>query len=287
MSYNLWFENRVAVLATMHQKEKAIAPLFQTKLNCQVIIPTRFDTDRFGTFTRDIKRIGTQIEAARSKARKVLEVTGETLALASEGSFYPHPSFPFLSCDREIILLLDTNNNLEIIGQEISTETNYSHQKIRTIEEALNFAQKVGFPEHGLVVMVSQNSTDKEDIFKGIIDEDTLLKSVEIALKKSTDGTIHLETDMRAMYNPTRMKVIAKASHNLIEKLNRFCPHCATPGFDVVERLAGLPCGWCATPTALIKTAIYQCQNCNYRQEILFPDGIETAEPSQCQYCNP
>lgn len=72
------------------------------------------------------------------------------MAIASEGSFYPHPAFPFISCDREIILLLDRDNDLEIIGQEISTETNHNHTQVSTIEEALEFAASIGFPEHGL-----------------------------------------------------------------------------------------------------------------------------------------
>jgi hypothetical protein len=287
MSRNSWFNNRLAILATMHQKERVIAPLLETELGIKVIVPSQFDTDCFGTFTREIKRIGTQIEAARLKAQKVLELTGNTIAIASEGSFYPHLAFPFLSCDREIVLLIDKVNQLEIVGQEIATETNHNHKQVKSIEEALEFAQKVGFPEHGLVVMASKNSTEKEEIIKEIITEEKLIESVENFLKKSPTGTIHIETDMRAMYNPTRMKAIAKATRNLIEKLNRFCPQCSTPGFDVVERLSGLPCGWCSSPTSLIRAAIYQCQKCNYRQETLFPDRVETADPSYCPYCNP
>jgi hypothetical protein len=286
MANNSCFQNRLAVLATMHQKERAIAPLLETE-GINVIVPSQFDTDCFGTFTREIKRLGTQIEAARLKAQKVLELTGETIAIASEGSFYPHPAFPFISCDREIVLLLDKDNDLEIIGQEISTETNHSHSQISTIEEALKFAAKIGFSEHGLVVMSSKATTNKEEIFKGIITEEKLIKTVENSLKNSSTGVIYLETDMRAMYNPTRMKVIEKATRNLIEKLKSFCPQCSSPGFDIVERSPGLPCGWCSLPTSLIKVAIYQCQKCNYRQETLFPDGLEKADPTYCQYCNP
>ncbi|NJM89695.1 MAG: hypothetical protein HC847_23640 [Hydrococcus sp. RU_2_2] len=287
MNKNFWFVDRVAILATMHQKERAIAPLLETELGIKVIVPSQFDTDCFGTFTREIKRLGTQLEAARLKAQKVLELTGATMAIASEGSFYPHPAFPLISCDREIVLLLDKDNNLEIIGQEISTETNHNHKQVSTLKEALEFADKVGFPEHGLVVMSSKNATDKNKIIKGIITEEQLVKAVEISLEQSSTGVIHLETDMRAMYNPTRMKVIEKATHNLIEKLNAFCPQCSAPGFDVVSRSPGLPCGWCSSPTSLIKVAIYQCQKCHYQQEILFPDGLKIADPTYCQYCNP
>jgi hypothetical protein len=82
MSINSPFENRIAVLATMHQKEKAIAPLLASELGMRAIVPAQFDTDRFGTFTREIERIGTQIEAARLKAQAALNLTGEMIAIA-------------------------------------------------------------------------------------------------------------------------------------------------------------------------------------------------------------
>lgn len=284
---NDWFKNRVAVLATMHQKEWAIAPRLESQLGVKVQVPPNFNTDYFGTFSREIKRLGTQIEAARLKAQKVLEMTGETLAIASEGSFFPHPAFPFVSCDREIILFLDQQHNLEIIGQEISSNTNHSHKTIKTVQEAFDFADKIGFPEHGLVVMVSANSSESQEIFKGINTEEKLIEAVETTFKNSWDGTIHIETDMRAMYNPTRMKVIETATINLIKKINQQCPQCFCPGFDVVERQSGLPCGLCYAPTSLILLDIYQCQRCNYKEDRWFPDGKQTADPSGCMYCNP
>ncbi|WP_019502058.1 DUF6671 family protein [Pseudanabaena sp. PCC 6802] len=281
------FENRTAVLATMHQKEKAIAPLLASEFGMKVVVPPDFNTDRFGTFTREIERPGTQIEAARLKAREALNLTGETIAIASEGSFYPHPAMPLIACNREIVLLRDRANDLEIIGEEISTDTNYHHHQVGTIAEAIDFAQKIGFPEHGLVVMSGQNATAKDEIVKGITSEEKLTQAIESALQTSTTKTIHLETDMRAMYNPTRMKAIARATLNLIAKLHSLCPQCSTPGFDIVKRLPGLPCSWCSLPTSLIRCEIYQCQKCQYTQETRFPNGIKTADPSHCSYCNP
>ncbi len=158
MSAHFWFSDRTAVLATMHQKERVIAPILNRELGVKVIVPANFDTDRFGTFTRDIPRTGNQLEAARHKAEKVLAATGESLAIASEGFFFPHPAFPFIVCDRELVLLRDRVNNLEIVGEELSTETNYAHKSVQTIEEALEFAQKVGFPEHALVVMTDRDT---------------------------------------------------------------------------------------------------------------------------------
>ncbi|NJK28340.1 MAG: hypothetical protein HC925_07555, partial [Coleofasciculaceae cyanobacterium SM2_3_26] len=90
-----YFENRVAAIATMHQKERAIAPIVEPALGIKTMVPPQFDTDAFGTFTRDVDRAGSQVDAARRKAQKALEVTGHTLAIASEGSLcFPIPAFP-------------------------------------------------------------------------------------------------------------------------------------------------------------------------------------------------
>ena len=277
-----FFTGRIGVIATMHQKEKAIAPVVEQALGIKTIVPANFNTDTFGTFTREIKRQGTQIEAARHKAEQALSLTNETLAFASEGTFGPHPALSYLPCNREIVLLLDKKHNLEIIGQELATETNYNHQIIKTLEAAHNFASKAGFPAHGLIV----RNDSAQEIIKGITTEESLIKAVSSALTKSPDG-IQLETDMRAMYNPTRMKNIEKATRNLIQKLQQLCPNCDYPGFNVAEYKKGLPCALCQLPTSLTLAEIYQCNNCNFRKETLFPNRIEQADPSQCMYCNP
>lgn len=279
--------NRTAVLATMHQKERAIAPILEPELGIKIIVPADFDTDKFGTFTREIKRSGTQIEAARLKAETALEIAGETLAFASEGTFGPHPMMPYLPANREIVLLLDRANNLEIVGESLSLETNYSHQLVSSTGEADRFAAKAGFPEHGLVVAVGCPAEGKEEIVKGITTEKQLFDAVTAGLKKSPTGQVRVETDMRAMYNPTRMKNIANATLDLVKKFKQFCPECGWPGFGIVERKIGLPCGLCSFPTQLARSAIYRCKNCGSTKEELFPDGRETADPALCQYCNP
>lgn len=271
----------------MHQKERVMSPLLERELGIKLIVPPDFNTDVFGTFTREVKRMGTQIEAARSKAEKAMALTGETLAFASEGSFGPHPAIPYLSANREIVLLLDKANDLEIIGHWLSTDTNHSHQVVSSWEEAENFAQKVGFPEHGLVVIIGDAIAGQGEIIKGIDSKDKLFDAVELGLKKSRDRQVHLETDMRAMYNPTRMKNIELATIDLLKKINQTCPECDCPGFEVTERKKGLLCGLCYFPTELTIMAISECKKCGYKKQNLFPDGRETADPSQCQYCNP
>ena len=123
-----------AVIATMHQKERVMAPVLEPELGVNILVHGELDTDTFGIFTREVKRLGTQIEAARHKAQKALESADETLAFASEGTFGSHPMMRYLPANREMVILLDRANNLELIGEFLSVETNYSHQLISSIE---------------------------------------------------------------------------------------------------------------------------------------------------------
>lgn len=280
-----WFEHRLAILATMHQKERAIAPIMQAALGVVVQVPASFDTDELGTFTREIPRLATQQAAACRKAEKALALTGETLAIASEGAFLPHPAMPWIACDRELVVLMDRQHNLTLVGEALSTHTNYAHQTVRSIDDALAFAQTVGFPNHALVVMPTADCQDRTQIVKGICDRDRLIEIVGNWLQTQT--SVHLETDMRAMHNPTRMTIIAEATQNLVQAIVHPCPQCACPGFAVVEHQSGLPCALCRQPTGLIRLSRYRCQRCDFVQDILFPDGVEVADPAQCLFCNP
>ncbi|MBD3883589.1 hypothetical protein IFO70_17615 [Phormidium tenue FACHB-886] len=275
------FQKSEAVLATMHRKEEAIAP-FLAQVGLHLIVPEGFDTDRFGTFTREIPRSGSQLEAARQKAEQAMALTGHSIAVASEGAFLPHPAMPYLPCNRELVVLIDRDYGLELVGEALSLETNFNHCTIRSFADAQAFAQKVGFPQHGLVVIAQGNSNP---ITKGITTAAQLQAAVSEAL--AVAPTAHLETDMRAMHNPTRMKVIAQATQNLIQTIRQVCPDCGCPGFAIGSRQPGLPCGLCRLPTPLVRLVVYQCQHCGFSQETAFPDSVQYADPAQCSYCNP
>ncbi len=75
---------RSAAFLTQHGKEKIVAPVLEAALGCRVTHVTSFDTDLLGTFTRDIPRAGTQLEATRKKARLGMELAGLPLGVASE-----------------------------------------------------------------------------------------------------------------------------------------------------------------------------------------------------------
>lgn len=281
-----FFADRTVAIATMHHKEQAIAPLLDP-LGIKTVVPENFNTDRFGTFTREVPRSGSQIEAARRKALAAIEQTGLDLAIASEGSFTPHPAFAMLPCNRELVVLIDTLHDLEIVGECVSTDTNFNHCSVSNIDQAVTFANKVKFPSHALVVMTSQTATDTTDIIKGITDYDRLHEAVNVALARSTSGKIHLETDMRAMHNPTRMKTISEATRDLIQKMRSRCPNCLTPGFAVVDRIPGLPCELCGSPTNSTLADRYACNRCGFQQEKRYPNNVQAANPAYCSYCNP
>jgi hypothetical protein len=92
---------------------------------------------------------------------------------------------------------------------------------------------------------------------------------------------------MRAMFNPTRMKVIEQVTHKLIEKIKSLCPNCALPGFDIVHANTGLPCENCLLPTRSTLSYLYQCKKCCYEKELHYPRGIKFEDPTYCDNCNP
>lgn len=280
------FKNRTAVLITKHKKDQVIFPILaETGMNLKLL--DTIDTDTFGTFTREIDRKGTQLEAARYKALKAIEETGESIAIASEGSFGPHPTIYFVPANIELILLIDTLNNIEIAGWEISTVTNYCQKAIPSVRGAIKFAKESEFPSHGIVVRPNADRDNSGILFKGITSEKALEKAVKICIAESVDGKALLETDMRAVYNPTRMKVIEKAATNLLAKIKSVCPECSWPGFEITEWIKGLPCENCFSPTSGISKHIYQCKKCTHKKEIEHPNNQKYSEARFCDYCNP
>ena len=76
----------VAVLATMHSKEQVIASLLEQGLGLRVEPANGLDTDRIGTFSRDIERTGTPLEAARSKTAAAFDHAPDTRRVCGERS---------------------------------------------------------------------------------------------------------------------------------------------------------------------------------------------------------
>ena len=272
------FRGRQLVIATMHGKETVVAPRLGQALGVVCRIAGGLNTDRFGTFSGEIPRTVSPLEAARQKIEEAMRLTGLTLAVASEGSFGPHPQIPFVAADTELLLLHDAETGLEVLAEVVSTDTNFASGVANSSSDLADFAEKTLFPAHGLILR-----NESGILAKGIHDWSVL----EALARQVWDqgGTLTVETDMRAMHNPSRMRVIASCAEALTNKLASACPVCHWPGFSITERRPGLPCGQCGLPTRLRQTDVYTCKRCGFRDEKKVSDAA--ADPMYCDFCNP
>lgn len=277
------FYGKRAVIATKHKKEKVIAPVLEAGLGIKCEVPADFDTDRYGTFSGEIERISSPLDAVRQKCFDAMEKYGFNIGIASEGSFGPHPSLFFAHANEELIMFIDKQNHLEVVVREISTDTNFNGQLIKRIDELMDFAKQVQFPSHALILKSGRDKLD--DMIKGITDPDELQENAEDMLRRF--GALYVETDMRAHLNPSRMRVIEKASQKLLQTLRQLCPQCNTPGFTVEEVRRGLPCLQCKLPTKSAQVYLHICKKCNYTHQQWHPHGKEFEQPDYCDYCNP
>ncbi len=279
---NHW-TGRHAVIGTMHGKEAVIGPqLSQLGLAWQV--PRDFDTDRFGTFTGEVKRAGTQREAARQKALAAMTITGAPIGVASEGSFGPHPAIPFLHVGHELVILIDGEHNLEIVGTSTTTAPGVGRFAVQSATEALEQAAAWGFPAQGVIVRGSEYGGP---IVKDVESEEELAHTVTELLHQSSEHRVFLETDLRAHRHKTRIEEIGKATTDLAVRCMTYCPACAAPGFGVVRTEPGLPCAACLRPSDLVATEVLGCVRCGYEATRLRSDGRTHADPGECSFCNP
>jgi hypothetical protein len=272
-----WFRGRKLAIATSHGKEQVLAPLLETHFAVQVEVPNDLQTDQFGTFSGEIPRTGSPVEAARAKCRLAHSRTGTDLVLASEGSFGPHPDFPWIAADQEWLLLCDFAHQLEIPVYHLDLETNFRTAEVRLYDEVQKFAKEAGFPSHGIILR------NGNTIRKGIVDHQELDRAFQEL--KEMGQPITVETDMRAMMNPTRMQAIHRAGEKLVQLMSQTCPACDTPGFRCTRYEGNLPCEWCRQPTRIPSHACWECQRCGHLEKQKTPALF--AEPGVCDFCNP
>ena len=91
------FEGRTLIIATKHQKEKVIVPLFEKQFGARCKVSINFDTDTLGTFTGEIEREHDALTTLRNKCLMAMELNNCDLGVANEGSFGPHPELIFSS----------------------------------------------------------------------------------------------------------------------------------------------------------------------------------------------
>ncbi len=276
------YRDQWLAVATMHGKERAIAPVFSQWYAMAVSTAPGIDTDALGTFTGEIPRAGSMLDAARAKARLAIDKTGAALGLASEGTFGPDPSLPFVASGLELLVLREAASGHEIVVQR-RTPTNYEHIIVAPSDNIDAFLLRVGFPKHGLVVKT--DNPNATIIAKGIIDQRILNTALARAFAVGEKALI--TTDMRAHLNPTRMASIERLARRLALRAARLCPACGKPGFGVVDVERGLPCNDCESPTRLILAEIYGCSVCGHRLRRKVRAPSLKSDAMWCELCNP
>ena len=277
------FENRKLVIATKHKKESVISPLIEQSLKVKCFVLDNFDSDTFGTFSGEVDRKDDALTTVRDKCLLAMKQSNCDLGMASEGSFGAHPTVFFATANEEILIFIDLKNNLEIVVRELSLLTNFGGQSLKSESELVQFATRFQFPGHGLILKNAEN--DFSECQKDFENMQQLIESYHYYSSKF--GVCYVETDMRAMHNPTRMLVIEKATRKLIEKIQSCCPDCQTPGFGVKSMVTGLRCELCNMPTKSTLAHLYECEKCHYQLEKKYPNNKMVEDPTFCDFCNP
>lgn len=273
------------LLTTKHRKNEVITPVFKDILSAEIKL-CDLDTDDLGTFSGEKARIGTAEECVLKKCEWGINQFNGNYGLANEGSFGPHPFLPFVPCDYEVLCFIDRVRQFHIIEKKLSEKTNYNMAKISNINELYEFAEKINFPSHALI-MRPNICQDKFFIFKGIQSKSDLEESFYLSIKKSEDRMVWVESDMRAHMNPTRMQIIGELSETLAKRLATLCPSCRSPGFAKVKTEYGLECEFCGEITQQKKHEIHGCVKCDYTEIFRETPDVVYADPQYCLSCNP
>ncbi len=267
---------------TQHGKEKLIAPLLEPFLDCSVVHVTGYDTDQLGTFSGEVKRLDTQIETARKKARIGMDLAKLPFGLASEGAFVADPFGGLMPWNIEVVVWLDDEDQFEVIGIAQGPARSL-YRALRKVADLEHFALEAGFPDHHLVV---RPQSDKDPrMVKGLANWDDLRKAFIDCHGLAENGLVYAENDHRAFCSPTRQAMIVQATRDLMKKFESTCPACALPGFSVTGQKSGLVCRTCGNTTKAPITYIMRCNACEYTEDK--KSTHKWADPSQCDVCNP
>lgn len=281
------YRGREAALSTKHGKGQMIAPPLLAWVGLRLREPDGVDTDRLGTFTGEVPRVGTPREVALRKARMGMAASGLPLGIANEGSFGPHPLVPFAPADHELLLFVDDELGTEVVQEALSTKTNFAYQTVARADELQgDFLRRAHFPSHGLIVRPNAGPNPGL-VFKGITTAPALRQAVDRCVQTSIDRLAHVETDMRAHMNPLRQAVLGELAERLARRLAARCPGCGSPGWGVVAVVRGLRCALCGGETDLVREEIEGCPRCPLRLARPRGDGRRRADPGTCTWCNP
>ncbi len=275
------YDGHTVVFATRHGKHRQVGDAF-AGIGLTVTAPADIDTDRFGTFTGEITRTSSPVDAARAKARLAADATAHPYTLASEASYAPLPMG--LPGHEELLLFTDTERGIEVIEIDRVLTTLPAAVRISDAAEAESFLAACGFGAQAVIVRPAAGGRPA-DTHKGITTRRRFTEALAAATRRSPDGRAVVEPDLRAMHNPTRQEVLRRLGRRLARRLATTCPDCGCPGFGRTGTRPGLPCAACGTGTPVIAADVHTCARCPHKTEMAREATF--ADPQWCPSCNP
>jgi hypothetical protein len=274
-----YFQDKSCLIVTNHHKELVIAPILEEMLGLKCVYSQIFDTDSLGTFTGEIERIKNPVNTVKDKCMLGIQLPDVDFIVANEGSFGPHPLIPFIKADEEFIAFYDKKENDFVVEKMLFYETNFSTETITEIDQLDTALTKLNFPTHGIIIKAER------EIIKDIKDLALIRNKIKELL--NIYGQCIIDTDMRAMNNPTRMRCISQLTLKLANTLLSICNQCGRYGFSIIRQVAGLKCSLCNRPTKSILYQLYQCKKCGFEKKKIYPNKKHIEDPTYCDWCNP
>lgn len=272
-------------MATKHDKLPLIAPavLGAVGLCCQ---DAAVDTDLLGTFSGSVRRTASPLATAAAKARLGMAARGSRLGLASEGTIGPHPGIPLVPLDVELVVLVDDERDIVVVGTASSTDIRAASTTLRPGDSTEPFLARSGFPSHRLLVRPEGVPPAGDTLTLGIDSREALAGAIAAAAGRSPTGAARVENDHRAHCSPSRRAVIAASAADLALRLATACPRCGSPGFGRTGFRYGLPCGWCGRlAEGAVRAEVHGCPACDHTLERARPEAF--VDPGRCPRCNP
>ena len=230
------YSGRDVTFATMHGKELLARDPFERLLGATVTAPPHLDTDQFGTFAGDIPRTLAPRDAARAKARLGMQIAGNPLGLASEGTFATGLG-PGVE-NTELLLFLDDDLGFELLEGIVGVSALPAPRRIQSAPDAMAFAVAVGFPRQGVILQTAPDEKPPS-VWKDITHLDQLRETSERLLGRH--ASIVISPDYRSHQAPTRARTIRTLSEQMAQRLATRCPLCQTPGYGRVDFERGVP----------------------------------------------
>ena len=263
-------------LLSLHDKASIIAPLLAECWQARLTNTTAFDTDSLGTFSGEVERRLSPLECALRKARLAVELTGADFGLGSEGSF-GSVLWGLSVINQELVACVPARGDWFVVGCHAEPVA-VSECQYGDSEAVARFWSDL--PAGQGVMLIGEGRIAKAVTSRA--DADAQLAQW---YGEQIPPQLRIAYDLRAHQSPLRRLNIARATTNLLARMDSRCSVCALPGFWPDQTETGLPCGDCGYPTNSARAQVAHCRGCGYR--LSTPVTAVYADPATCPLCNP